>query len=108
MDNTGVLPPAKGTKLKLSVTADLGDLSMDDVDFNCTFFRADATSRKQTVTKEEMVRIDRNEYVAVVDTAVIGAGEYYLKFTAYLPDTDVSDGIRPEVVSVPTGIRVTN
>lgn len=102
-----ILPPAKGTILKLAVTADLGDgIHMKDVDFVCNFFKAGITTKSVTLEKKDMIQVDKDEYLACVDTSVIGAGEYFMRFTAYLPDTDVEGGIREETVVAPTGIRV--
>ena len=101
-----ILPPSKGTEIKISVTAELGaDIHMDDVDFECEFYGT-FVQNKVTVRKEEMIRIDADEYVAIVDSAVVGTGQYYMRFTAYIPDTDMDDGLRTEVVTIPTGIRV--
>lgn len=103
-----VLPPSVGTTLKILVSADLGGgVHMDDVDFTCVFFRSEPRA-SQTVQKSEMIRIDQDKYIAEVATNVIGAGAYYIKFTAYIPDSDIKDGIREEVVTIPTGIKVTN
>jgi len=104
-----ILPPAKGTILKLAVIAELGDgIHMDDVDFESTFFHTGITTKSQTVKKEEMIRISEDEYLACVDTSIVGVGEYCMRFTAWLPDTDVEGDLRQESVVTPTGIRVTN
>lgn len=101
-----VLPPTRGTDLKFCVTADLGNnIHLDDVDFKCRFFRS-GLNNGQTVEKKDMARISADEYLAVVDTKVIGSGEYYMVFSAKIPDGDVPDGFRDEVVTVPTGINV--
>ena len=108
MNDKNALQPSLGTTLKLLVSADLGEgIHLEDVDFCCVFFRY-GINTGQTVNKSEMSKISQDEYIAVVDTKIIGTGEYYMRLTAYIPDTDVDSGIRTEVVVVPTGIRVTN
>jgi hypothetical protein len=52
--------------------------------------------------------MDKDEYIAVVDTKIIGTGEYYMKLSVRIPDNDVEGSLRDEVVVVPTNIRVTN
>jgi hypothetical protein len=108
MDRNQILPPSIGTTLKLLITADLGDnIHLEDVDFTCVFFR-EGLRNGQTIEKQEMTRIDKDEYIAVVDTKIIGTGEYYMKLSVRIPDNDVEGSLRDEVVVVPTNIRVTN
>ena len=108
MDRNQILPPSIGTTLKLLITADLGDnIHLEDVDFTCVFFRA-GLRNGLTIEKQEMTRMDKDEYIAVVDTKIIGTGEYYMKLSVRIPDNDVEGSLRDEVVVVPTNIRVTN
>lgn len=100
------LPPAVGSHLKMAVTANLGTgIHMADVDFTCEFFRKGA-QRTQLIEKPQMTYVADDQYIAVVDTAVVGAGEYFLRFTALIPDPDIEGGMRRETVIIPTGIRV--
>lgn len=103
MDN--ILPPSVGTELKLNVTADLGnDLHLSDVDFFARF--SNPLGKSVTIEKKDMKKYDDDNYVAVVDTKIVGAGEYWMKLTVKLPDADCEDGFRTEVVTVPTGVKV--
>lgn len=95
-----------GTKLKIAVTADLGEVHMSEVEFECRFFRIDCADRGVTVPKAGMTYVSQDEYLAVVDTRDIGPGEYFMQFTAQVPDQDIDGGLRQESVTVPTGIRV--
>lgn len=102
-----VLTPSVGTKLKLNVHADVGSgLHMSDVEFECMFYTNNASRRSLTVKKSEMAKVDDDNYIAVVDTAVVGAGGYMMKFSAYVPDSDCEGGYRLEVVRLDTGIPV--
>ncbi len=103
MNNT--LPPSVGTDLKLNVTAELGnDLHLSDVDFFARF--GNLYGKSVTIEKKDMEKYDDDNYVAVVDTKIIGAGEYWMKLTVKIPDADCKDGFRMEVVTVPTGEKV--
>ena len=103
MDN--ILPPSVGTELKLNVTAELGnDLHLSDVDFFARF--SNQYGKSVTIEKKDMKKYDDDNYVAVVDTKIVGAGEYWMKLTVKLPDADCEDGFRTEVVTVPTGVKV--
>ena len=102
-----VLTPSVGTKIKLNVHADVGSgLHLSDVEFECMFSTNNARHRFLTVKKSEMVKVDNDNYIAVVDTATVGAGGYMMKFSAYVPDGDCEGGYRLEVVRVDTGIPV--
>lgn len=102
------MPPSLGTVLKLAVTAELGnDMHLKDVDFRCTFYSTGITSRRLKVAKEEMLEIDDDTYLAVVDTAQVGTGQYWVRLEADVPDSDVpGTGLRTEVVTFPTYINV--
>lgn len=106
------IPPSVGTVLKIAITADIGSnkhLSDNDVDFTCTFSVDCALKKKQqVVTKFDMLYMDDDTYIAIVDTSLIGTGNYYCTLKVLIPDTDVEGGIRPEVVRFQTGIRVVN
>lgn len=105
MERRQVLPPSVGTILKISIQADLDDAHMVDVDFSCRFFRK-PMGDSITIAKEDMIYVSDDEYIAIVDTTLIGTGEYYVEFTADIPDNNIPSGIRKEVVTAPTGIKV--
>ena len=96
-----------GTQLKIAVRADLGDVHMSEVDFECRFYSNFKPECGVTVKKSGMAYVSSDEYLAVVDTKAVGAGEYLMNFTAQIPDPDVDGGLRTEKVCVPTGILVT-
>ena len=103
------LPPSSGTILKIAVTADIGNgLHLADVDFECVFYRDGFTTKSQAVAKKDMIRMDDDTYIAMVNTKLVGLGNYFCRLTVLVPDNDVEGGIRPEVVSFPTYIRVQN
>lgn len=101
------LPPLCGTILKIAVTAELGNnLHLSDVDFTCTFYSDSAIIKRQIVKKDEMVHVDNDTYMSIVDTKIVGTGNYYCRLDVDVPDNDVEGGLRKEVVSIPTYISV--
>jgi hypothetical protein len=53
-----------------------------------------------------MIRVDSNNYIVLVDTNEVGAGDLKCKVTAYIPDGDFPDELRTEVVNIDTGINI--
>lgn len=101
------LPPSLGTELKLNVNAELGNnLHLADVDFVAVFYTAMGIGKSITIAKSAMIKVDDDNYIAIVDTTKVGSGEYWMKLSAELPDADFEDGYRTEVVKVSTGIKV--
>ena len=102
-----VLPPVIGTTIKIAVAAELGkDIHMVDVNFSCVVYNNAIKSNSITLQKSDMIYVEDDLYLAVVDTSNIGTGEYYIRFSADIPDSDCVGGIRKEIVTIPTGIKV--
>lgn len=94
-----------GTELKINIRLDrLDGYKMSDIDFTCDFYVY--TNRKVTVSKEQMIKADDDNYVALVDTTKLGTGTIKCRVTAHIPDADFDDGIRTEVEEVNTGIPI--
>mgnify|MGYP006967262175 CR=1 FL=1 len=96
---------ALGTEFKINVHVEpIDGMHMSGYDFECEFY----CYRNKTikVSKRDMVMVDEDNYVALVDSAKIGAGKVNLLFTAYIPDDDFSDMLRTEVAYVETGITI--
>lgn len=94
-----------GTIVKINVHFDrIGNLSMDNYDFSCDFYIY--PNKSITIHKNKMIRLDEDNYIAVVDTAIIGAGEIIMRATAMIPDGDCPNGIRKEVAGCSTGIVI--
>ena len=94
-----------GTELKLNISITrMGDTTMDDYDFSIEAY----CSQKRVVTKKknELIRVDSDNYVALVDSADLGAGELKCKIYAHIPDSDFEDGTRTEVSMIDTGINI--
>lgn len=94
-----------GTELKLSVKIDpIGDYSMDDYDFEVEVY----CSPKKTIScnKNQLIRMDKDNYIMLIDTEILGAGTIKAKITACIPDGDFEDGLRTEVKIIDTGINI--
>ena len=92
-----------GTIYKLNVHIEGLPGTMDEVDFRCKFW----TYRKElTVEKKDMIRLDENNYMAVVDSSLLGRGTIKVQTTVLVPDTDVDGGVRTEIYTKYTDIKV--
>lgn len=94
-----------GSEIKLNISIQpLGDLTMDDYDFEVETF---CSPRKVVLTKKsDAIKVDENNYVVLVDTDIVGAGDLKCKITAYIPDADFDDGLRTEVAALETGVHI--
>lgn len=92
-----------GTIYKLNIHIDGLPGSMDDVAFSCRFF---CWRDSVEIGKEEMIRLDENNYIAVVDSRMIGRGVIKARVAVDVPDGDCPDGIRKEIYTIDTGIRI--
>ncbi len=93
-----------GTIYKLNIHIEgLEPKTMDDVDFSCRFW-----SFKDCVeiSKAEMLRVDADNYVAVIDSKLLGRGTIKVQTTVQIPDSDCPGGIRTEIYTEETGIRI--
>ena len=96
-----------GSELKIIVTAEMPDgLHMEDVDFECEIYNRQKFYRRINFKKEYMKQVDADHYMCLVDSAELGVGEYAVKLTAYIPDSDFPDGLRTEVIRFPVEVLV--
>lgn len=94
-----------GSEFKLNVSIEpISDFTMDDYDFKCEFWCY--SNRKVTIEKKDMSRQDENNYIARLDSRLLGSGELKCMVTAYIPDSDFDDGYRTEVVCVDTNCDI--
>lgn len=94
-----------GTELKLNINIEpIGEVTMEDYDFEVEVY----CSSKKTIIipKKDAIKVDSNNYIVLVDTNIVGAGELKCKITAHVPDGDFADGERTEVVICTTGITI--
>lgn len=97
--------PRIGTELKFNCSLSLpSDLTMDGVDFSATFTGENGKSLE--IKKADMKRVDEKNYLALVDTSLVGKGRYICTFTVYIPDEDFADSLRTEIFDVLTNVVV--
>lgn len=97
--------PFIGTELKLNIHIEpIGETTMDDYDFEVEVYCS--PKKPIIIPKANSIRIDSDNYVVLVDTNVVGAGDLKCKVTAQVPDGDFPDLLRTEVVCIDTGINI--
>jgi len=97
-----------GTDLKLNIHINpLSGFTMDDYDFECLFFTT-SLIKSAKIKKEDMIRIDEQNYIAILCTKRVGPGRLRFRLRAFIPDSDViiHDGKREEVVEITTDIYI--
>lgn len=93
-----------GTIYKFNVHVDGLPTSMDDIEFSCTFYCSPI--KKITIQKKDMIRLDENNYVAIVDSSLIGKGIIHNEIELLINDNDIPSGIRKEIYTEKTDVRV--
>lgn len=95
-----------GSEQKLNVNIKpVAEFTADDFDFVVDVYCS--PKRTSTKTKSELIRVDEENYVFLLDTNEVGAGEVKAKVTAYIPDYDYADTFRTEVSMYATNIVIT-
>ena len=94
-----------GTEMKLNISVDpIGDITMETYDFIVDVFCS--PTKVLTISKEDAIKVDANNYIVLIDTTALGTGKVKVKLTAIIPDDDFSDGFRTEIAIVDTGINI--
>ena len=92
-----------GTIYKLNIHIEGLPTNMDDVDFTARFY---CFRESIELSKENMIRIDEINYIAVIDSKKIGKGSIKMQIVVDVPDADVDGGIRTEIYTENTGIII--
>lgn len=94
-----------GSEFKLNVNIEpIEEFTMDDYDWYVEVYCS--AKRVLSLPKETAIRIDNNNYVVIVDSEKLGAGDVKCKVVALIPDFDFPDTTRKEVAMVDTGINI--
>ena len=94
-----------GSEIKIGINIQpLEGLRMSDYEFKCKFYTQSSDSIE--VVKADMIKIDDDNYVALVDTSTMAKGKVRSTIYAYIPDLDFPDGVRTEVHSLPINLRL--
>ena len=96
-----------GTEIKINVSVEpIDGISMENYDFEAEFFCSPV--HKQIIRKESAKKVDKDNYIFLVDSQMLGAGHLKCRFIAHLPDADFDDDTRTEVDVIDTGITIVN
>ncbi len=94
----------RGSEFKLNISMDVIDeYHMEDVDFLCTF---KAGGKAVTVQKSSMIKVDADNYLAPLDSALFGKGALTIRYETDIPDDAFADGFRHEIIDIPTKIKI--
>ena len=97
---------ALGTEFKLNVHLEpLNGLHMSEYDFEVALYVY--TNRKVVFQISKLKKVDDDNYLLIVETADalrIGRGRINAEITAYIPDSDFSDGLRTEKLVLCTDV----
>lgn len=100
--------PKMGTDIKMNINLTLPDgLTMAAVNFTAKFTAN--SSNGQLILKDAMHKVDDNNYIALIDTSIVGKGRYYCTITVQIPEilTDLfPDGYRTEIFTINTDLTV--
>ncbi|MGN0929172.1 MAG: hypothetical protein ACI4N3_00855 [Alphaproteobacteria bacterium] len=95
-----------GTKIKLNIHIDKYDgLSMSEYNFDAKIYTP-RSDNSIFYEKEDMIKIDDDNYCVLVDTSIIGLGRIYVRIHAYLDDFDFEDSIRDEICVYDTMLNI--
>ena len=94
-----------GTELKININVEpVDNVHLAECEFVATFY---ANSEKSlTINKSEMIYKDIDNYIALVDSQLLGKGLVRMKLEVEIPDKDFPDGYRKEIGVVCTNIVI--
>lgn len=95
-----------GTELKINVHVEPidGKVHLADCEFKCEFYVY--TNKSVVVEKKDMVQVDKDNFIALVDTSKIGCGTIQMTIEVDVPDGDFPDHLRKEVDTICTGVKI--
>lgn len=97
--------PIIGTEFKVLIEIEpVDDVHMADMEFTSLFYTRLYAPLK--VTKEQMIKVNNDSYIALVDTTGMKEGALRNRMTVDIPDKDFADGYRREIVDVGAGTRI--
>lgn len=97
----------RGTIFKLYVHMEpIDNYHLEDVEWEAEVYAEGGFGKRIKFKKEDAVKVDEDNYMVVVDSAIGGAGEYKLILTSYIPDADCPNGIRVEKTRCETDVKI--
>mgnify|MGYP006874635862 CR=1 FL=1 len=96
----------KGTRFKLNVNmTPIEGYSLADLEWEVHVF-TEPKGKVLTVKKAQAKQVDNNNFIICVDSAICGAGLYYITLIVKIRDSDFSDGWRIEQKTICTGVNI--
>lgn len=87
----------KGSKVPFTINlSKVGDFSMSQYDFEIFYYCT--KSKVVLVKKAQAMRIDDDNYLFIVDTALVDMGKLRLAVRAMVPDSRFEELVRPEII----------
>ena len=85
-----------GTRAKINMYLPLpGDNTLENTDWEVKIF-VDTNPKSIIVKKADCVKVNADNYIIPIDSALLGAGKYYATVDVRIPDGTFPDGIRVE------------
>lgn len=85
-------------------------LTLNDLDFSVDF-TAFGSNRPLHFEKGDLIRkldpeTGKIDFYAPIDTSVLKFGEIMMQLTAFIPDSDFEEGVRPEIQRCSTNVVI--
>jgi hypothetical protein len=96
----------KDTRFKVNINMTPVDgYNLGNTEWEVTVFVGDG-NKCMTIKKAGCVKVDDDNYLIPIDSAILGAGTYYVTLKVNFPDADFKDGVRIEKKTRPTGVTI--
>lgn len=96
----------RGTKFKINLNmTPIDGYHLGNTEWEVMVFVGDG-HKSVTLKKDACKMVDEDNYLVPVDSAILGAGTYYITLTVCIPDADFKDGIRIERRTGSTGVTI--
>jgi hypothetical protein len=96
----------KDTRFKININmTPIDGFNLGNTEWEATVFVGDGY-KSITLKKEDCKMVDDDNYIIPIDSAILGAGTYFITLKVSIPDSDFSDGIRIEKRTGPTGVTI--
>lgn len=87
----------EGTKAVMNISLNkFGNLAMSQYDF--TIYAYCTSTKVVEINKKDAIKVDDDNYLFIVDTSKTGKGKLRYAVKALIPDANMEDGIRPEIL----------
>ena len=96
-----------GTELKIRINVQpIDGVHLSECDFTCSFYVT--PSKIVTFSKEELIMLDNDTYLALINSEELGVGAIKMNIKILVPDDDFPNKVRTEIDTVNTGITIRN